>query len=96
MLTYFFLSDKINLTLVNNANTNRMFKSYYQKSLQTQKKVANSGPSRLIAHPSIFRLFIKGNLTLILSLVTLRMCCGSYVNMIKNQKIIAQIVDVFT
>ena len=49
-----------------------------------------------VAHPSIFRLFMKGNLTLILSLVTLRMCCGSYVNMIKNQKIIAQIVDVFT
>ena len=52
--------------------------------------------SASVAHPSIFRLFMKGNLTLILSLVTLRMCCGSYVNMIQNQKIIAQIVDVFT
>ena len=52
--------------------------------------------SASVAHPSIFRLFMKGNLTLIQSLVILRMCCGSYVNMIQNQKIIAQIVDVFT
>ena len=60
---------------------------YYVFSYVTPNISATS-----VAHPSIFRLFMKGNLTLILSLVTLRMCCGSYVNMLQNQKIIAQIV----
>ena len=46
--------------------------------------------STSVAHQWIFRLFMKGNLTLIQSLVILRMCCGSYVNMIQNQKNIAQ------
>ena len=64
---------------------------YYVSSYITPNLSAAS-----VAHPSIFRLFMKGNLTLIQSLVILRMCCGSYVNMIQNQKIIAQIVDVFT
>ena len=64
--------------------------------MYTYRKVVSSRLPQLVAHPSIFRLFMKGNLMLIQSLVTLRMCCGSYVYMIQNQKNIAQIVDVFT
>ena len=47
-----------------------------------------------VAHTSIFWLFMKGNLTLIQSLVTLRMCCGSYVD--TKSKYYLLIVDVFT
>ena len=89
VLSYLDLEGRVHGTIMGVTRPLLLGPFYYVFSYVTP----NISAAR-VAHPSIFRLYMKGNLMLIQSLVTLRMCCGPYVD--TKSKYYLLIVDVFT